>query len=75
MTDITRGDPANLKNVRRQIYHHYIRVDNPKICFPPREKILEHASSLGPDVADRGPAVSSSTEARPKVAEEVRTSR
>lgn len=28
-TTITRGDPANLTNVRRTIYHHYIRVDNP----------------------------------------------
>ena len=26
---ITRGDPPNLKNVRANIYHHYIRVDNP----------------------------------------------
>ncbi len=29
MSDIKRGDPPNLKNVRRTIYHHYIRVDNP----------------------------------------------
>ena len=29
MSKITRGDPANLKNVRKTIYHHYIRVDNP----------------------------------------------
>ena len=29
MSKITRGDPPNLKNVRRSIYHHYIRVDNP----------------------------------------------
>lgn len=29
MTTITRGDPPNLKNVRRSVYHHYIRVDNP----------------------------------------------
>jgi len=27
---ITRGDPPGLKNVRRNVYHHYIRVDNPK---------------------------------------------
>lgn len=27
---ITRGDPGNLKNVRSTIYHHYVRVDNPK---------------------------------------------
>lgn len=27
---ITRGDPPNLKNVRKGVYHHYIRVDNPK---------------------------------------------
>lgn len=26
---ITRGDPPNLTNVRKTIYHHYIRVDNP----------------------------------------------
>jgi 2-iminobutanoate/2-iminopropanoate deaminase len=30
MTRITRGDPTGLKNVRKTIYHHYIRVDNPK---------------------------------------------
>jgi 2-iminobutanoate/2-iminopropanoate deaminase len=30
MTKITRGDPPNLKNVRRNVYHHYIRVDSPK---------------------------------------------
>lgn len=30
MSKITRGDPANLKNVRSNIYHHYIRVDEPK---------------------------------------------
>ena len=30
MSKITRGDPSNLKNVRRSIYHHFIRVDNPK---------------------------------------------
>jgi len=29
MSDITRGDPPNLKNVRSNVYHHYIRVDNP----------------------------------------------
>jgi enamine deaminase RidA (YjgF/YER057c/UK114 family) len=29
LTKITRGDPPNLKNVRRNVYHHYIRVDNP----------------------------------------------
>jgi 2-iminobutanoate/2-iminopropanoate deaminase len=29
VTKITRGDPANLKNVRANVYHHYIRVDNP----------------------------------------------
>ena len=26
---VTRGDPPNLKNVRKGVYHHYIRVDNP----------------------------------------------
>lgn len=30
MSTITRGDPSGLKNVRRNVYHHYIRVDNPK---------------------------------------------
>jgi 2-iminobutanoate/2-iminopropanoate deaminase len=29
MTTITRGDPPSLANVRKTIYHHYIRVDNP----------------------------------------------
>jgi 2-iminobutanoate/2-iminopropanoate deaminase len=30
MAPITRGDPPNLKNVRGNVYHHYIRVDNPR---------------------------------------------
>jgi len=30
MSQITRGDPPNLTNVRKTVYHHYIRVDNPK---------------------------------------------
>jgi len=30
MTSIVRGDPPNLANVRSNIYHHFIRVDNPK---------------------------------------------
>ena len=30
MSDITRGDPPGFTNVRKTIYHHYIRVDNPK---------------------------------------------
>ena len=30
MSAITRGDPPNLRNVRKTIYHHYIRIDNPK---------------------------------------------
>ena len=29
MTKITRGDPDGLKNVRSNLYHHYIRVDDP----------------------------------------------
>ncbi len=29
MTTIVRGDPPHLKNVRSNIYHHFIRVDNP----------------------------------------------
>jgi 2-iminobutanoate/2-iminopropanoate deaminase len=30
MSTITRGDPPDLQNVRKNVYHHYIRVDNPK---------------------------------------------
>ena len=30
MHKITRGDPPGLKNVRRTIYHHYVRVDEPR---------------------------------------------
>ena len=30
MSKITRGDPSGLKNVRSNVYHHYIRVDNPQ---------------------------------------------
>lgn len=30
MSKITRGDPPKLKNVRRNVYHHYVRVDEPK---------------------------------------------
>lgn len=30
MSTITRGDPPTLKNVRKSVYHHYIRVDNPR---------------------------------------------
>src|SRR6266700_1079069 len=30
MSKITSGDPSNLNNVRRSIYHHFIRVDNPQ---------------------------------------------
>src|SRR5437762_12506037 len=29
MTKITRGKPPNLKTLRSNIYHHYIRVDHP----------------------------------------------
>lgn len=29
MTTIQRGDPPSFKNVRANVYHHYIRVDNP----------------------------------------------
>ncbi|WP_397475859.1 RidA family protein [Pusillimonas sp.] len=29
MSAITRGDPPSLANVRRTIYHHYVRVDQP----------------------------------------------
>lgn len=27
---ITRGNPGNLKNVRSNIYNHYVRIDNPQ---------------------------------------------
>lgn len=27
---ITRGNPANLKNIRSNIYNHYVRIDNPR---------------------------------------------
>jgi 2-iminobutanoate/2-iminopropanoate deaminase len=30
MSEIKRGDPKGLANVRSNIYHHYIRIDNPK---------------------------------------------
>jgi 2-iminobutanoate/2-iminopropanoate deaminase len=30
MSKITRGDPPNLANVRKTVYHHYIRVDEPR---------------------------------------------
>ena len=30
MTTVTRGDPPGFANVRKTIYHHYVRVDNPK---------------------------------------------
>ena len=30
MTKIIRGDPKTLTNVRPQIYHHYVRVDDPQ---------------------------------------------
>src|SRR5262245_7567581 len=30
MSKITRGDPKGLKNVRANVCHHFIRVDNPK---------------------------------------------
>ena len=30
MSTITRGDPPGLANVRKTVYHHYVRVDNPK---------------------------------------------
>ena len=29
MANIKRGDPPGFKNVRKGIYHHFIRVDNP----------------------------------------------
>lgn len=28
MTRITRGDPPGFKNVRKTVYHHYVRVDD-----------------------------------------------
>ncbi|VTU15178.1 Enamine/imine deaminase [Variovorax sp. PBL-H6] len=29
MSEITRGDPPGLANVRKTVYHHFIRVDKP----------------------------------------------
>jgi 2-iminobutanoate/2-iminopropanoate deaminase len=29
-SQITRGNPPNLKNVRSNIYNHYVRIDNPR---------------------------------------------
>jgi len=29
VTTIRRGDPPNLKNVRANVYHHFVRVDHP----------------------------------------------
>ena len=29
MSEIIRGDPPGLANVRKTVYHHYIRVDQP----------------------------------------------
>ncbi|NGM86890.1 RidA family protein [Parapusillimonas sp. SGNA-6] len=29
-SQITRGNPSNLKNVRSNIYNHYVRIDNPR---------------------------------------------
>ncbi|VTU18178.1 Enamine/imine deaminase [Variovorax sp. PBS-H4] len=33
MSEITRGDPPGLANVRKTVYHHYIRVDKPSSLF------------------------------------------
>ena len=30
MVKITRGNPANLANVRSNIYNHFVKVENPK---------------------------------------------
>ena len=30
MSRITRGNPPKLKNVRKSVYNHYVRVDQPK---------------------------------------------
>lgn len=27
---ITRGNPPGMKNVRRTVYNHYVRIDNPR---------------------------------------------
>ncbi|HWL27372.1 MAG TPA: RidA family protein [Burkholderiaceae bacterium] len=29
-SQITRGNPSSLKNVRSNIYNHYVRIDNPR---------------------------------------------
>ena len=56
MSKITRGDPSNLKNVRRNIYHHFIRVDNPKsLIFLSRQLARDAEGNLvGPgDMAEQ----------------------
>ena len=30
MTQITRGNPPGMKNVRATVYNHFVRVDQPK---------------------------------------------
>ena len=40
VSKITRGDPQNLTNVRSNIYHHYIRVDNPTVADLPVRSAL-----------------------------------
>jgi 2-iminobutanoate/2-iminopropanoate deaminase len=30
MTNIKRGNPSEIKNVRASVYNHYVRVDQPK---------------------------------------------
>lgn len=30
MTQITRGNPPGMKNVRATVYNHYVRVDHPR---------------------------------------------
>lgn len=55
-SQITRGNPANLKNVRSSIYNHYVRIDNPQSLIflsgqPSRDS---HGKLVGPgDMAEQ----------------------
>jgi len=56
MSTITRGDPPDFANVRKTVYHHYIRVDNPKsLIFLSGQLARDHEGKLvGPgDMAEQ----------------------
>lgn len=56
MSEIKRGDPEGLANVRSNIYHHYIRVDNPKslIFLSGQLSRDTHGNLVGPgDMAEQ----------------------